>query len=248
MIKILTALADNYIYLIIWGNMAIAVDPTDSQPVISALQQNNLKLEAILITHHHWDHTGGVEALVTATGCQVIGPKDARIPQVTRSVTEGDSVSFGSMTFEILATPGHTTSHIVYYEPRQGWLFSGDTLFGGGCGRLFEGSPKQMLDSLNKIYQLPDNTKIFCGHEYTVKNLEFAASIEPSNKEVADRLEMSRTLRRQNTPTIPSTLGIEKTTNPFLRSKSPSLKQALHMNDASDLEVFTRVREMRNSF
>ncbi|NGX58648.1 MAG: Hydroxyacylglutathione hydrolase, partial [Chlamydiae bacterium] len=245
MVKILSALTDNYMYLLIWGNMAIVVDPSEAQPVLNALKKDNLQLQAILVTHHHWDHIGGVDALVDATECPVIGPEDKRIPRLTRLAEEGEKITFGPLTFEVFSVPGHTTSHVVYYEPNQGWLFSGDTLFGAGCGRLFEGTPKQMFESLNKICQLPDETQVFCGHEYTVKNLEFAASIEPSNKEVADRLAQSRRTREQNIPTVPSSLAIEKKTNPFLRANQSSLRAAINMTESSDLEVFTQVREMR---
>jgi len=248
LVKILSALSDNYIYLLIWGNMAIVVDPSEAEPVLEVLRKDNLQLQAILITHHHLDHTAGIDALVDATNCPVIGPEDNRIPRLTQMAEEGETIAFGPLTFQVITTPGHTTSHVVYYEPEKGWLLTGDTLFGAGCGRLFEGTPKQMHESLKKISQLPDNTKIFCGHEYTVKNLEFAASIEPSNKDVANRLAQARRERQQNIPTVPSTLGLEKKTNPFLRSHDTSLKAALKMDNACDLDVFTKVRELRNSF
>ena len=248
LIKIISALSDNYIYLLVFGNMAIVVDPSEAQPVIDALKQNNLQLQAILITHHHWDHTAGIDALLDATNCPVIGPEDQRIPRLTRMAEEGETITFGPLNFQVLKTPGHTTSHVVYYEPEKGWLFTGDTLFGAGCGRLFEGTPEQMYASLNKIAKLPNDTKIFCGHEYTVRNLEFTTSIEPTNRAVAERLAQAKRERAQNIPTIPTTLALEKKTNPFLRVGDPSLKAALKMENGSDLDVFTKVRELRNHF
>jgi len=248
LVKIISALSDNYIYLLVWGNMAIVVDPSAAEPVLEALKKDNLQLQAIVITHHHWDHTAGIDALVQATSCPVIGPDDERIPKLTQTAKDGETIAFGPLSFQVIETPGHTTSHVVYYEPEKGWLLTGDTLFGAGCGRLFEGTPKQMHESLSKIAELPGETKIFCGHEYTVKNLEFAASIEPSNQAVADRLSQAKRERQQNIPTVPSTLSLEKKTNLFLRSHEPSLKAALKMDHASDLDVFTKVRELRNHY
>jgi len=248
MVKILSALSDNYIYLLVWGNFAVAVDPSDHLPVLEELKKNNLELQAILITHHHWDHTSGIEALVGEASCPVIGPDDNRIPKLTKAVKEGEKVSLGPLTFTVISTPGHTSSHVVYYEPDQGWLLTGDTLFGGGCGRLFEGSPEEMYASLQKLADLPEETKVFCGHEYTVKNLEFAASLETENTKTADRLAQAKRDREQNIPTMPSTLSLEKATNPFLRCHEASLKKALDMPSSSDLDVFAKIRRLRDSF
>ncbi len=189
-----------------------------------------------------------MEKLVDATGCPVIGPEDSRVPKLTQAAEEGEVISFGPLNFTVIEVPGHTSSHVIYYEPEQKWLLSGDTLFGGGCGRLFEGTPEQMHHSLLKICKLPDDTKILCGHEYTVKNLEFAASIEPKNPKIQERLAQARSLREKNIPTIPSTLAEEKLTNPFLRADDPDLRNALNMRDSSDLEVFAKMREMRNHY
>lgn len=248
MLRMLASLSDNYIYLLIWGHMAVVVDPGDAKPVLEELKKQNLELQAILVTHHHWDHTSGIEELVKATGCQVIGPDDKRVPKLTQIAKDNEELSIGPFHFQVLSAPGHTTSHVVYYEPKQKWLLSGDTLFGAGCGRLFEGTPKQMFETLAKICTLPDDTKVLCGHEYTVKNLEFAASIESDNPNIQERLAQAKALRQQSIATVPSTLGLEKKTNPFLRSHDPRLKTALNMAEGSDLEVFTKVREMRNNY
>jgi hydroxyacylglutathione hydrolase len=248
MLKVISALSDNYIYLLVWGNMAVAVDPGEAAPVLSELKRQNLELQAIIVTHHHFDHTAGVEELVDACGCPVIGPEDDRVPRLTQIAEEGEILSFGPLNLRVFSVPGHTSTHVAFYEPDQKWLLCGDALFGAGCGRLFEGTPEEMHKSLAKLCELPDDTQILCGHEYTVKNLEFASSIEPDNQKVRERLGHARSLRKKSEPTVPSTLAEEKATNPFLRAHDPDLKKALNMSDSSDLEVFTKVRQMRDRY
>ncbi len=243
-LQILTALTDNFIYLLVFGQSALVIDPSEAKPVLDACEKDHLTLKAILITHHHADHTGGIEELTQEAGAKVIGPDDKRIPGLNQALSEEDSVTVGPFTFEVIETPGHTSTHVVYYEPKQRWLFSGDTLFCAGCGRLFEGTPEQMLASLNKLKQLPDDTLVYCGHDYTEKNCSFAHSLEPGNQEVERRWEEAKT----NKPTVPSTIALEKTTNPFMRADDALLKQALDMPGQNELAVFREVRAMRDRY
>jgi len=247
-LTILFCLSDNYAFLISWGNEAVVVDPAEAAPVKDALEKKGLTLKAILTTHHHWDHVGGNEELVKLTGCKVYGPSDDRVPCLTNPLKDGDTVKIGPLTFEIMETPGHTSSHIVFYEPKKQWLFAGDCIFGAGCGRLFEGSPEEMHESLKKIAKLPDETKIYCGHEYTEHNLNFAKKVDPENGDIERRLESVKARRSEGKPSIPSTLTEEKMTNPFLRPDNQKIKKAVELENSSSLEVFTKIRKLRNSY
>ena len=244
----ISALEDNYIYLLTWNSSALVVDPAESKPILSLLDQENATLKNILITHYHDDHTAGNEALKKKTGCRIIGPEDDRVPGLDRSVAEGEELIVGPFSIEVLSTPGHTKPHVVYFFRDLHLLFSGDLLFAGGCGRLFEGSAQEMWSSLEKVMQLPDDTEIFCGHEYTVKNLGFAQHLEPNNPDIATRLEKARALRNADKPTIPSTIAEEKKTNPFLRAGDSKFKEAVGMPDSDPVEVFASIRELKDNF
>jgi len=247
-ISIIPALSDNYIYLIRQNNRAIAIDPGDARPLLKALRKDSLTLTHILNTHHHLDHIGGNKIIKSSTNCTVIGPDDARIPILDTPVHEGENFSIGGLTFQVIFVPGHTRSHLAFFVPEKKWLFSGDTLFAGGCGRIFEGTPQQMLASLRKLMQLPKETLVFCGHEYTLKNLQFAAMIEPQNADIQQRLNEVIALRKQKQATVPTTLEIELKTNPFLRTDQPALKKALNMENDDDVAVFAAIRAMKDQF
>lgn len=228
------AFTDNYIWLI-GGNMTtgtqkaapgkvMIVDPGDSEPVSRYLAEHQLQAAAILVTHHHYDHIDGIEALCRQRQLPVYGPQNSRIPCLTHALADGDQISIAGLSFQIMATPGHTLDHIAYYTP--GMLFCGDTLFAAGCGRLFEGTPAQMFASLQRLNQLPADTRVYCTHEYTLKNLEFAHEVEPENPAISERLTSVRRLRQQQRITLPSTLAEERATNPFLRCHEPTVMAA----------------------
>ncbi|MCB1084547.1 MAG: hydroxyacylglutathione hydrolase [Chlamydiia bacterium] len=244
----LKILEDNYVYILTWDKNALVVDPGEGEVVQAFLDEHQLKLENILITHFHSDHTNGIEHLMKKCGCHVIGPDDTRVPHLGQSVADGEELVFGPFEIEVFSTPGHTHPHIVYFFRELHLLFPGDLLFGAGCGRLFEGSPKEMFDSLQKVAALPDDTAIYCGHEYTVKNLEFAHSIEPDNAAVKQRLEKAKKAVTEGKGTVPSTLALEKETNPFLRASNPALQRALQMEGKDPLEIFTHLRSLRDQF
>ena len=191
----LPAFQDNYLWLLQDGQRALVVDPGDAEPVLAGLRQASVRLEAILVTHHHADHTGGLADLVQATGAQVYGPALEKLPVPHTPVAEGDALAWGPLHWQVLDVPGHTAGHIAYVAAEQHWLFCGDTLFAGGCGRLFEGTPEQMTASLQKFAVLPDDTAVYCAHEYTVSNLRFAVAAEPGNALLAQRLEHAQQRR-----------------------------------------------------
>ena len=244
------AFSDNYIWLIRRGSEAFVVDPGDADPVLTVLSQSQLKLSGILITHHHFDHTGGVAQLQTATGCETWGPIDSPAGVYDNILQEGDLLSVLGADFSVLEVPGHTLDHIAFYSESEEAIFCGDTLFVGGCGRVFEGNPPQMRSSLEKLRCLPPQTRIFCAHEYTLANLRFAQQVEPDNKRLEVFLGECEEKRRANVPTVPSLLGDECEYNPFLRWDSSSvqatLKQLGRLQDNSHDGVFTAVREWKN--
>lgn len=251
----LPAFQDNYLWLLHDGHRAVVVDPGDAQPVLAFLQRNGLQLEAILVTHHHPDHIGGVDAVREATGARVYGPARERIPEPVTRLAEGDSLTALGLRFEVLDVPGHTAGHIAYYAADTDGaplLFCGDTLFSGGCGRLFEGTPGQMLASLDKLAALPGSTRVCCTHEYTLSNLKFARAVEPDNDELLQYIERCAELRARNVPTLPSTIGQEKQVNPFLRTRLPGVAQAARQHDAATppdaVGVFATLRQWKNEY
>ena len=248
------AFNDNYIWLIIQSdNSHVAiVDPGDAGPVLERVESGNLVPSAILITHHHGDHTGGVTELLRHFSIPVYGPRGERIPGRTHDLAEGDSINLEdlSLQFRILDMPGHTAGAIAYYG--NGEVFVGDTLFMSGCGRLFEGTPGQMHHSLGKLAALPEDTQVYCAHEYTLANLRFAAAVEPDNRDIQKRIEDCQSLRRNNQPTVPGSIAVEKLTNPFLRTHIPAVAGAAsHYRKqelANEIEVFATIRNWKDNF
>jgi hydroxyacylglutathione hydrolase len=250
----LPAFADNYIWLLHDGGRALVVDPGDAQPVLQALQRDGLHLAAILVTHHHPDHTGGVQALREATGAAVYGPARERIPAPFTPLKDGDIVTVLDIAWKVIDVPGHTAGHIAFFaQDIEGapLLFCGDTLFSGGCGRLFEGTPAQMLASLDTLAALPGTTRVCCTHEYTLSNLRFARAVEPANQALIHYETECRALRERQMPTLPSTLSVERQINPFLRTRERTVKQAVQdwQSTADDeIAVFAALRQWKNEF
>lgn len=248
------AFADNYLWLLHDGQHALVVDPGDALPVQRVLLDNGLQLSAILVTHHHADHTGGVDTLRNATGAAVYGPASERIPEPFAPLREGDNINTLGLDFQVIDVPGHTSGHIAYYTPDMNGkplLFCGDTLFSGGCGRLFEGTPAQMLASLDKLAALPGNTAVCCTHEYTLSNLRFAVAVDPANQALRGYQTHCENLRQQNLPTLPTSIAQELLINPFLRTRQPALvSSARHVDAAAhdDVSVFAAIRQLKNNF
>lgn len=214
----LEAFADNYLWLAHTDTAALVVDPGDAQVVRKALDERALHLDAILLTHHHNDHTGGVAELVAATGAPVYGPAAEAIAGVTHALREGDTVHVLGHDWKVIEVPGHTSGHIAYWCEALAVLFCGDTMFAAGCGRLFEGTAQQMWTSLSRLAALPESTQVYCAHEYTMSNLRFARKAEPFNLEIANREQFSARLRAKGIPTVPFSIATERATNPFLRA------------------------------
>jgi hydroxyacylglutathione hydrolase len=253
------AFRDNYLWLIHDGTHAAAVDPGDAKPILAALKAHDLKLTAILLTHHHADHIGGVPELLQHYQVPVFGPRNETIDAVTLPVGEGKTIEVPGLALKlnVLDVPGHTMGHIAYVREPDGdqptWLFCGDTLFAGGCGRLFEGTPAQMISSLGKLAALPDDTLLFCAHEYTLSNLRFARVVEPDNVALQERVKVETDKREHDVPTVPSTIGIEKATNPFLRYREAAIAEQLVKAGRLDridtpLATFTALRLWKNDF
>ena len=245
------ALKDNYIWLLHKNAAAIVVDPGEARPVRDALQREGLRLSAILITHHHHDHQGGVADLLKDAPVEVFGPELESITARTQPLRGGETIcpADSGICLQVLAVPGHTAGHLAYFG--EGCLFCGDTLFGAGCGRLFEGTAAQMAASLETISALPDSTQIYCAHEYAAQNLRFALVAEPGNPQVQARAAAVVAARARGEPTVPSTLALEKATNPFLRCTAPELLAAARQRGArSDdpVEVFATLRAWRDEF
>ncbi len=245
---------DNYIWLIVDSTQtkAIAVDPGAALPLRTFLKAHGLQLAAILITHHHRDHIDGIGELISDDPVPVYGPHSAVIAGITHRVSESDTLVFPFLesSLMVLETPGHTLDHLAYLV--SGMLFCGDTLFSAGCGRVFEGTVEQMVHSLQKIAALPDETKIYCAHEYTLKNLQFAQMVEPHNRKIQDKMQDVTALREANLPTLPSSLGDEKAINPFLRCDSPEIIASVEHHVGFKLysygDVFQYLREWKNEF
>ncbi|PWF42237.1 hydroxyacylglutathione hydrolase [Massilia glaciei] len=253
----LPALKDNYFWLIHDGVNAAVVDPGDAAPVLAALAAHSLTLTAILLTHHHADHIGGVPRLLSHAKVPVFGPANEPIATISVPLAEGALVDVPglALSLRVLEVPGHTLGHIAYVRatPGANWLFCGDTLFAGGCGRLFEGTPAQMAASLARLAALPDDTQVFCAHEYTLANLAFAAAVEPDNRLLQQRTERESARRAAGQPTLPSSIGLEKQTNPFLRHREPGVAAGLAKAGklapgADELAVFTALRGWKNTF
>lgn len=275
------AFDDNYLWLLHDGRRALVVDPGDAQPVQRMLQDRQLQLESILVTHHHPDHTGGVDALRDATGAKVFGPARERIPRPFTPLQDGDTVRALDLDFQVIDVPGHTAGHIAFYMaptlsasrdalPPEGahpaWggpapdgpvldgrplLFCGDTLFSGGCGRLFEGTPAQMLASLDRLAALPGDTRVCCTHEYTMSNLRFALAVEPDNRELIGYHARCAALRDRGEPTLPTSIAQELLINPFLRTRQATvIAAARHFDPAAhdDNTVFAAIRQWKNQF
>lgn len=248
----LPAFQDNYIWTLRRGKLAAVVDPGEARPVQDYLAKEGLSLVAILATHHHPDHVGGIAELVAQNKVPVFGPKGEPIPALTHPVGQGDTAAIPELgaSYSVLDIPGHTRAHVAYYG--LGSLFCGDTLFACGCGRVFEGTAAQMLDSLSKLAALPDETKVYCGHEYTLANIRFARAVDPDNALLAAREERAQRLRDAGRPTLPSTLGEERATNPFLRCAEPAVVESankyLGARVADPARVFAAIRDWKNKF
>jgi len=250
----LPAFSDNYIWLLHHNGRALVVDPGDAQPVLDALNQAGWVLEHILVTHHHADHVGGVADLVAATSATVYGPAHEALPIAVTPLSQGHSVSWQGVNFQVIDVPGHTAGHIAYWGQPPGMapvLFCGDTLFSGGCGRLFEGTPAQMLHSLDQLAALPSNTQVCCAHEYTLSNLKFALAAEPDNLDLRDYAAHCQALRAQGVPTLPAELGMELKINPFLRSRQPTVRASVQDRTPTPIDdagYFAALRQWKNDY
>ena len=248
------AFDDNYLWLLHDGHQALVVDPGAAEPVLEVLQQHQLQLTAILVTHHHADHVGGVDALRQQTRAVVFGPEAEDIPGPFVGCQGGQTLNVLGQDIHVIDVPGHTAGHVAYHLPTvqpAPLLFCGDTLFSGGCGRLFEGTPAQMLDSLNRLAALPDQTQVCCAHEYTLSNLRFALAVEPDNTDLQQHQAHCVRLREHGLPTLPSSIELERRINPFLRSHVDAVAQSVRRQDPAanlQVEVFAAMREWKNHF
>lgn len=247
------ALQDNYIWMFMdpITRMAWLIDPGDAQPVFKALEQYNLRLSGVFITHHHYDHSGGVSDLLREyNSIPIYGSYLSPLSFITDRVKEGDEISCSNITLKAIEIPGHTLDHTAYFG--NNWLFSGDTLFSIGCGKVFEGTPDQMYHSLQKLTALPGETQVFCGHEYTLANLRFAEYVEPNNTLIKEKIHAITKLTARQKPTLPSTIGEEKKLNPFLRCEDPSIIKAVEDYSKQTLDtpvkIFAKLREWKNHF
>jgi hydroxyacylglutathione hydrolase len=251
-IEQIPVLSDNYVYLVHEprAGMTAVVDPAVAPPVLDLLGAHGWRLDWILSTHHHADHTGGNLELKRATGCRIAGAAAdaARIPGLDLGLAEGDRFRLGDAEAEILETPGHTSDHISYWFAAAGALFCADTLFSLGCGRLSEGTPEQMWRSLSKFAPLPDDALVYCAHEYTQSNARFALTIDPDNPALRARAAEVDRVRAAGQPTVPSTLGAERAANPFLRPEDPAIRRRLGLEDADDVAVFAELRRRKDNF
>jgi hydroxyacylglutathione hydrolase len=249
-VVLVPCLTDNYCVLLHAASSGetLAIDAPAAEPIKAALKARGWRLTGILVTHHHQDHTAGCQELKDFYGCTITGPEREadRIPGLAIAVREGSKLSFDGHAVEVLETPGHTLGHVSYYFPNLATVFTGDTLFALGCGRVFEGDAPTMYASLQKLAALPSRTQIYCGHEYTLSNARFARAIEPENIELTRRVQEIEARRAAGQPTLPSTVALEKATNPFLRTYAPSIRARLGLDGAPDWQVFARLRELKN--
>ncbi len=250
----LPAFKDNYIWLLTRGQEAAVVDPGDSEPVIRAVEQQQLRLTAILATHHHADHVGGAMALKQRYGAALYGPARETIAGLDHRLSAGDKIDVLGDRFEVIDIPGHTAGHIAFYAGaiKPPIVFCGDTLFACGCGRLFEGTAEQMLASLDALAELPPATRVYCGHEYTVANIRFALAVEPDNRDLQTRAATATATRKRGEPTLPSTIGLELATNPFMRCDLPSVRAAASGISRSAgfarVSTFATIRSWKDGF
>jgi len=256
----LHAFKDNYIWMLLdeKTQSAVCVDPGEAAPVIAYLKEHRYNLTAILITHHHWDHTNGLKKLVESyEEIPVFGPANSTVSQITHPVSESDNnhitlPGLKDLNFTVLNIPGHTKDHIAYYDKPNHLLFCGDTLFAGGCGRVFEGTDEEFYHSLKKLAKLPKRTLIYCGHEYTEHNLRFALTLEPDNQDLQKRIETTSLQRKNLEPSLPSLMKMEHLTNPFLRCGEDTLRQNLEKRlghlVGTDLDIFTLIRKWKNQY
>lgn len=251
-INAIPALESNYIWALHDDRHALLVDPGEAGPPLAWLAENDLELSALLITHHHWDHTHGIDEILNRHAVPVYGPEDQRIPQIDHPMREGDRVQTRApgADLEVLSVPGHTSIHLAYFGHRL--LLCGDTLFSAGCGRMFEGTPEQMLASLDKLADLPADTRVYCAHEYTVANCRFALAVEPGNEDLRARAREAEALREKGEITLPSTIGAERRFNPFLRTREPAVIAAARGYDPgcgeTPAKVFAALRGWKDSF
>ena len=246
------AFEDNYIWLVTTNEGSIVVDPGESSKIIKLIDENKINLKGIFVTHHHYDHTDGLEDLSRKLNIDIYGPSN-NINEINKRVKNSDHISILGIDFKIIEVPGHTLDHIAFYSFNDGEpiLFCGDTLFAGGCGRIFEGTYEQMFESLNKLSSLPKNTKIYCGHEYTLSNLKFAIEVDSSNKDLIKEYEQIKRLRNIDCPSLPSTLDRELKVNPFLRYDNYSIKNKIKKEfgiSGNGLDIFTALRKWKDSF
>ena len=251
-IFIINALSDNYIYLLRneHKNLTSVIDPGEAEPVIKFLDNKGWHLDEVINTHHHHDHIGGNKELLHIYKSRLIAPsyETDRISNIDILVSDNETVNIAGIATKVFHTPGHTLGHVCFYMTEEKCLFSGDTLFYLGCGRVFEGDMNMMYNSINKISALPDKTTIYCSHEYTIANGKFALNVEGDNKSLIDRINQVEELIAANKPTIPTTLELEKQTNPFLRTSSPSIRNKLGLKNASEVEVFSALRTAKDNF
>jgi hydroxyacylglutathione hydrolase len=245
-------LGDNYAYLLHEPeeNRTAAVDPGEAGPVLAAAERRGWTIDSVLLTHHHADHIAGASAIRAETGAAIVAPLAdlGRIENVDVAVSGGDTVALGATHAVVFDTPGHTSGHVAYWFVAEDALFSGDTLFSLGCGRLFEGTAEQMWESLSRLRSLPDETRVYCGHEYTASNARFALSLDPENPDLVARAEEIAQLREAKQPTVPSLLSVEKAANPFLRADDPALAARLGLADSPAAAVFAEIRRRKDSF
>lgn len=241
-------LSDNYGVLVHCADTGetFAVDAPDADAVLGALRATGWTLTHILVTHHHADHTQGIARVKAETGCKVVGPAGSGFADVDRTVVDGETLALVDEQVRVIATPGHTLDMVNYYLPAAGVVFTGDTLFAMGCGRVFEGTPQMMWESLVRLMELPADTAVYCGHEYTLANGRFALTVDPDNADLLARMKEVEALRAEGKPTLPTTIGLELRTNPFLRAADPAIRKRLGMEKAADAEVFAELRERKN--
>ena len=251
-IKPIKALSDNYIWLVTTNEGSIVIDPGESKQIIDLVKSNEIDLEGILITHHHYDHTNGIEEILKYKKVEVYGPKN-NVNSITKRVKQNDVFNLIGLKFEVIETPGHTLDHIAFYclKDEKSILFCGDTLFSGGCGRVFEGTYSQMYESLKKLSKLPEDTQIFCGHEYTSSNLQFACAVEPNNQFIREYNDEIIEKTKNGEPSLPSSLKIEHMINPFIRCNEENLIDNINKKFgevSSEIEIFSTLRKWKDDF